>query len=155
MLLFSTFLFLRQMDIKPGVPNQRAANMYDFSWFVFFIFLEVTSFKKSLGAGITDPAEKLKKIYMIIDHVSLSFRFTWWFIVFLSSQITWWLDVVFSIFTDVGFLLLVYMIFFWFLPLWSTWSYNVFFPVESVFKFSLAAGAEIRLAHLVTETVFF
>ena len=110
--------------------------MYVFSWFVFFCFLEVTSFKKSLGAGITDPAGKLKKIYMIIDHVSLSFRFTWWFIVFLSSQITWWLDVVFSIFTDVGFLLLVYMIFFWFLPLWSTWSYNVFFSVESVFKFS-------------------
>ena len=29
------------------------------------------------------------------------------------------------------------------------------FSVESVFKFSLAAGAEIRLVHLVTETVFF
>ena len=95
MLLFSIFLLLRQMDIKPGVPNQRAANMYVFFLMCFFIFLEVTSFKKSLGAGITDPAEKLKKIYMIIDHVSLSFRFTWWFIVFLSSQTSCRLDVGF------------------------------------------------------------
>ena len=71
---------------------------------------------------------------MIIDHVSLSFRSTWWLIAFSSFQISWWLDVVFSFFTDVGLLLLVYMTFFRFLTLWSPWSYIFFFSVELIFS---------------------
>ena len=74
---FSTFLLLCQVNIKPAVPNQRAAITYVFYFYFSFFFIfggGVTSSKKSLGAGITDPAEKLKK--NIHDHWSCIFVFS-------------------------------------------------------------------------------
>ena len=118
---FSTFLLLCQVNIKPAVPNQRAAIMYVFYFYFsfFFIFGGVTSSKKSLGAGITDPAEKLKKTYMIIYLMTYcffivsNFLMTWCclFIFYGCWLVTFSLHDLFTIF-DSMILLIIYCFFF-------------------------------------------
>ena len=136
-------------EYKACRPQPKGCNhvCFLFLFFIFFFGGGVTSSKKSLGAGITDPAEKLKKTYMII------YLMTYCFFIVSNFLMTWCcLFIFYGCWFATFSLHDLFPIFDSMIPLII---YCFFFQLNCFFQFSVAAGAEIILTHLVTERIFF